>query len=545
MRVLRLCLSLLVVALLLCAGLASAQTTPATDTSFETPRKAMEVFLQAAQRDDFVRAADALDLHLIPASQRKVKGPDVAEQLYVALSRAVWIDIDAIPDEAHPKADDRNFRVTTVPLGGRDVPITLTSSATTATQKEPRWMVSSATVALAPQLYEQYGPGPIERRLSPSLVEPRLGPLRIWQWVGLCVALLVGYVVGRAVGAGVMFFAKRVAARTKAKWDDELVLRLRRPVRLWVGLIAFRMLVEPLSLSAGVLHATETILKVAFILVLGMALLRLVVVIAHGIEARAIEASSSVTGAMHARGVTTQVRMLQRVINIGVGILTVALALVQFETVRNVGVSLLASAGLAGVVFGLAAQRTLGSLIAGIQVSATQIVRIGDEVVVEKEFGTIEEITLTYIVVKIWDERRLVVPMSRFLDQPFESWTRTSTTLHGTIFLHADPALPVSLVRMQLEKLLKDDKRWDGRTKNVQVTDSTDRVMMVRILVSAANSSQLSDLRSYLREQLYAWLATLEGGKYLSRQRVEEGPLPQLAGLTTNGAPQAPEARPT
>lgn len=524
-------LASLVLALLL-TGPASADTPAAADTSFETPRKALELFLQSAQKDDFVRASDALDLHLVPTAQRKTKGPEIAEELYVALSRAVWIDLDAVPDDPRPKPDEKTYRITTVPLGGRDVPITLTST-TSATQKDPRWSISAATIALAPQLYEQYGPGPIESRLPASLAEPRLGGLRVWQWIGLVVAILLGFVLGRLVAAGLLFFARRLALRTKAKWDDELVERLRRPTRLWAGLVAFRLLLEPLALSAGALHASETLLKVAFIAVLGMALMRLVVVISHSIELHAIEGSNdSVTGAMRARGVTTQVRMLQRVINIGIGILTTALALIQFDTVRNVGVSLLASAGLAGVVFGFAAQRTLGSLVAGIQLSATQLVRIGDEVVIEKEFGTIEEITLTYVVLKIWDERRLVVPMTRFLDQPFENWTRTSTTLHGTVFIHADASLPVNAVRMELDRLVKDDKRWDGRTQNVQVTDSTDRAMSVRLLVSANSSGALSDLRSTLREKMYAWLATYEGGKYLVRQRVEDEATPAAA----NGA---------
>lgn len=531
MRLVTFLVSFVVAVLLLGARPAYADGAAATDTSFETPRKALEVFLQSAKKDDFARAADALDLHLVPAAQRKTKGPEIAEELYVALSRAVWIDPDAVPDDARLKADEKTYRITTVPLAGRDVPITLTS-ATTATQKDPRWSISAATIALAPQLYDQYGPGPIESRLPASLAEPRLAGLRVWQWVGLVVAVGLGYILGRLVAAGVLFFARRLAARTKAKWDDELVEKLRRPTRLFIGLVAFRLLLEPLSLSAGAIKVTETLLKVAFIAVLGMALMRLVVVIAHSIELHAIEGSNdSVTGAMRARGVTTQVRMLQRVINIGIGILTIALALIQFDTVRNVGVSLLASAGLAGVVFGFAAQRTLGSLVAGIQLSATQLVRIGDEVVVEKEFGTIEEITLTYVVVKIWDERRLVVPMTRFLDQPFENWTRTSTTLHGTVFLHADAALPVNAVRKELERLLAEDKRWDGRTRNVQVTDSTDRAVVVRLLVSANSSGALSDLRSALREKMYAWLAAYEGGKYLVRRRTEDETIPLPANV--------------
>src|SRR5205085_11236343 len=143
-------------------------------------------------------------------------------------------------------------------------------------------------------------------------------------------------------------------------------------------------------------------------------------------------------------GVTTQGRVLRRGVNVAIGVIAIALGLAPFGVVRNVGVSLLASAGIAGIVLGFAAQRTIGSLIAGIQMSATQPIRIGDAVVIEKAWGTIEEVTLTYVVVKIWDERRLIVPMSRFLEQPFENWTKSSAELHGTVFLQVDWTLPTT-----------------------------------------------------------------------------------------------------
>jgi small-conductance mechanosensitive channel len=289
-----------------------------------------------------------------------------------------------------------------------------------------------------------------------------------------------------------------------------------------MALVVLRALLEPLALSANAFYAFETGLKVSFIGVLGFAAFRVVGVVSRTIEERAIEASTSTTGVMRARGVTTQVRVLRRVINIAVGVLSVALMLTQFETVRNVGVSLLASAGLLGVVFGFAAQRTIGSLIAGIQLSATQPIRIGDDVLVEKEFGSIEEITLTYVVVRLWDERRLVVPMTRFLEQPFENWTKIGAAIHGTVILEADPTLPVPALRAEVDRLLEKQPLWDGRTKTVVVLEARERSMQLRVLVSAVNASTLFDLRAELREKLVAWLASFEGGRYLVRARLDD-----------------------
>jgi small-conductance mechanosensitive channel len=225
--------------------------------------------------------------------------------------------------------------------------------------------------------------------------------------------------------------------------------------------------------------------------------------------------------AVQARAIRTRVRVLRRVVSVVLGTLAGGVVLLQFDVVRQFGVSILASAGVAGIVLGLAAQRTLGSLIAGIQLSFTQPIAIGDDVIVENEFGTIEEITLTYVVVKVWDERRLIVPMTRFLEQPFQNWTKTSTELHGTVLLYADYSLPVDALRAEVDRLVTGNARWDGRTKAVHVTNATDRTAEIRVLVSADSGGKLFDLRAELRERLMAWLVRFEDGRYLPRTRID------------------------
>jgi hypothetical protein len=195
--------------------------------------------------------------------------------------------------------------------------------------------------------------------------------------------------------------------------------------------------------------------------------------------------------------------------------------MLQFDEVRTVGLSLLASAGVAGVVLGLAAQRPVGALLAGIQLSITQPVRIGDTVIVENEWGIIEEINLTYVVVRIWDQRRLIVPMTRFLEQPFQNWTKVSPELLGSIFVYTDHRVPLDAMRAELDRAVKGHPCWDGRVCELVVTDVKERVLEIRSLISAANADDAWKLRCHVREKLVVWLANLDGGRYLPRTRVD------------------------
>jgi small-conductance mechanosensitive channel len=209
------------------------------------------------------------------------------------------------------------------------------------------------------------------------------------------------------------------------------------------------------------------------------------------------------------RGARTQLTILRRVSEVAIYLVAAAALLMQFEPVRNLGVSLLASAGVAGLVLGFAAQKSIATLFAGIQLSLTQPVRIGDTVVVEGEYGVIEEITLTYVVLKVWDSRRLVLPMAHFLEKPFQNWSRSAPELLGTVELHADYTTDVGAVRAELARILSNEGRgwWDEKSQSVQVTGASEKSLTLRALVSAANPSDLWDLRCLVREKLVAFLA--------------------------------------
>lgn len=223
----------------------------------------------------------------------------------------------------------------------------------------------------------------------------------------------------------------------------------------------------------------------------------------------------------HHRIIQTRYIIMRRVTGIFFWIFGLALIFIQFDTLRKFGLSILTSAGIAGVVIGFAAQKSIASLIAGIQLALTQPVRIGDSVVIDGEWGTIEEIHLTYVVVRIWDLRRLVVPINKFLDSSFQNWTRTSAELIGSVEIHMDYTVPVDKVRDELARIAGESKNWNGKVRSIQITDANPETIKLRALVSADNASAAWDLRCEVREKLIVFLQSLDGGKHLPRHRLD------------------------
>ncbi|HET7849749.1 MAG TPA: mechanosensitive ion channel family protein [Pseudolabrys sp.] len=221
-----------------------------------------------------------------------------------------------------------------------------------------------------------------------------------------------------------------------------------------------------------------------------------------------------------ARKHNTQVRVLLRSVDVLIGLFTIGGALMTFDPVRQYGLSLFASAGVAGIIAGLAARPVLSNLFAGVQLAMTQPIRIADAVIVENEWGTIEEITSTYVVVRLWDLRRMIVPLSYFIEKPFQNWTRESSALIGTVMLYLDYSAPIAAIRDKLQEIVRQSKSWNGKTAGLQVTDANDRSMELRILVSADSAGATFDLRCEVREKLIDFLQR-EHPYALPRQRSE------------------------
>lgn len=229
-----------------------------------------------------------------------------------------------------------------------------------------------------------------------------------------------------------------------------------------------------------------------------------------------------------ARKYVTQVRVLRRVASVLIIIVTLSACLLTFDGVQEYGASLLASAGAAGLILGLAARPVLANLIAGIQIALTQPIRLDDVVIVEGEWGWVEEIFSTYVVVRLWDWRRMVVPLSYFIEKPFQNWTRESASIIGAVFWYMDYTVPVDRVRAKLEELVRASPYWDGQVVNLQVTETDKDVITLRGLMSARTSPIAWDLRCEIREKLLVWL-----------QAEYPGALPRLRGEMEMRPPDA------
>jgi small-conductance mechanosensitive channel len=351
--------------------------------------------------------------------------------------------------------------------------------------------------------------------------------LLLWS-AGLCI---VAIVAALAAEEFLLYLMGKLAERTGRVFHRALVARGRRPLKLLAPALALFLVTPELPLPA---EPMGTLLHGASLLLLGAAAWAAVALIYVAEDVISAGHSIAVVDNLGARRVQTQVRMLCRIATGAVVFFAVTLMLMTFPSIRHLGLSLLASAGLAGVVVGMAARPAIGNLIAGVQVAFTQPIRIDDVVVVEGEWGRIEDIGTSYVVVRVWDMRRLILPLTYFIEHPFQNWTRATAELLGTVFIHADYGVPVDEVRPELLRILEASDLWDGRVWGLQVTDATERGIELRALMSAADSGKLWDLRCHVREQLIGFL-----------QKHHPDSLPRLRAELSPLAPSAPSTAPT
>jgi small-conductance mechanosensitive channel len=289
----------------------------------------------------------------------------------------------------------------------------------------------------------------------------------------------------------------------KQAFLQSLITRTQGPIRLALIILAVAAALPAAPFTPGATRTIAQILLAAFIVLVGWSALTAIDLAAQFYLRRfKLDSEDNLLARKH----VTQVNILKRSVNILVVLITAATALMTFEAVRQYGVSLIASAGAAGIVVGLAARPVLSNIIAGIQIAITQPIRIDDAVVVENEWGWIEEIGSTYVVIKLWDWRRLVVPLSYFIEKPFQNWTRSSAQIIGTVLLNVDYTVPVERVRAKLEDIVKASPLWDGTVVNLQVVEAERDTIQLRALVSARNSPRAWDLRCEVREKLIAFL---------------------------------------
>ena len=347
---------------------------------------------------------------------------------------------------------------------------------------------------------------------------------RPWGWA---VLLVLAAIVIVAIGHWLFFRAAEVVTGGAARTVEHAILRrVRRPVLALLILAAVLVTLPALPLSPAVQDGVRHLLVLGLIAAVGWGVVAVADVSEDVLAARY---PVDVADNLQARMVRTQVAVLHRIVVVIVAVVAGAVMLVTFPGVQALGASLLASAGIAGLAVGLAVQPVLSNLIAGMQIALTQPVRLGDVVVIDNEWGNIEEITSAYVVVRIWDQRRLIVPFSQIITQPLENWTRRTTDLLGTVFVYADYSVPVEDVRQELHRILQASTLWDGKVWGLQVTNATERTLELRALMSAPDSSSAWDLRCNVREALVAFLQERHPAS-LPRVRAELQPLAEGQG---------------
>ena len=319
----------------------------------------------------------------------------------------------------------------------------------------------------------------------------------MWDILVVALSITLGLVIKTVVHWIFSFYTKR----SDYYLFKSVTKHLQAPAAVLIPLLTLNAAL-PMTHVADHPLAYKTI-ELAMIAGFAFLLARIVVVVEDMIYYR-----NDITAAdnLKARKIRTQIKFVSQFLIAFIVVLAIAAMLLSFDSLRKVGTGLLAGVGVGSIIIGFAAQNTLSNLLAGFQIAFTQPIRIDDVVVVEGEWGRIEDITLTYVVVKIWDERRLVLPINYFISKPFQNWTRVNSDLLGTVFLYLDYTAPVDKIRQRFEKLLRESPLWDKKVSSVQVTDSKERVIELRALMSARNSGDAFDLRCHVREKLIEFI---------------------------------------
>ncbi|WP_047418056.1 mechanosensitive ion channel family protein [Cellulophaga sp. Hel_I_12] len=286
--------------------------------------------------------------------------------------------------------------------------------------------------------------------------------------------------------------------------DKKGIKRISYPI--FILFLALLVRLEIIHRNLGINEFTFVIRKISTLLII-FAITWVLIASIRIIKQKVIaNYDVSATNNLKARKIYTQFNILERIVIFILVIFAVGIALMSFDSIREIGVSIFASAGVAGIILGLSAQKMIGSILAGIQIAIAQPIKIDDVVIVEEEWGRIEEITLTYVVVNIWDKRRLIVPTTYFIEKPFQNWTKTSSDILGTVFLYTDYNLPFDALREELTRVLESTDLWDGEVNNLQVTNSQPQHVEIRALMSAKDASTAWDLRVFVREKLISFL---------------------------------------
>ncbi|SDD21867.1 Small-conductance mechanosensitive channel [Mucilaginibacter pineti] len=341
----------------------------------------------------------------------------------------------------------------------------------------------------------------IENRLPADLLEfSQRIPAIVWNLIIALAAIMAGLIIKFIVTRLFKFYAKKETTYSIFK---SIIVNLGTAITYFIPLFLLNLFIPLMRMDKIYItpldKAIEICLTISFAGILVRAIRVLEDYVYHAYD---LSKADNLTE----RKVRTQIQFIRKILVVLIVFVTIAIVLLSFESMRKIGTGLLTGVGIGGIIVGFAAQTSLGNLLAGFQIAFTQPIRIDDVLVVEGEWGRVEEITLTYVVLNIWDKRRLILPINYFITKPFQNWTRTSSEILGTVFLYLDYSVPLEELRTEFDRLINLTPLWDKKVKVVQVTDTKENNIEVRVLMSARNSSEAFDLRCYIRENLVTYV---------------------------------------
>lgn len=532
---------------------------PAEPVNRQTPQAAMELLVLGVRNGEYDKARHALNLNLIPTDRQSARASDLAYRLNTVLAEQYLINWDELPDRPDGVQDNiasqeqgstgpqRSILVGTLDLDDRRVEIRM--QRVKVDEQDPVWVFSSNTVENIDALYEAFGPSAIER-LMPGWAQQTLwSQTQIWEWLALIVLLAVAMGVGLAV----RWLTRQALRRSDEYWVQELADALPLPLGVVAGILVFYLPLQfYISLTGPLLNLVEPIF---YALLIGSVLWLVMRVIGfifqHFSEKFAADVSEddrqNIAKRRHS---LTTLSVARRVLIFALVLVGLGIALSEFGMFRSLGITLLASAGVISVVVAVAAQPLLGSIVAGMQVAATEPVRIGDTVMFEGNWSEVEDISQTYVTLLTWDGRRIIVPLQYLTNNIIENWSKSDTHMIRPIYLYLDYNTDVQIIREKFEELVRDSEDYDGQEEpKVQVTETSEETMTVRCLATAATPSAAWSLHCMLLEQMLAYVRELEDGRYLPRRRLivqqNDNPLEvRVDGVQMNNGSSESKSRP-
>ncbi len=449
-----------------------------------------------------------------------------ARQLYYLLNQKLWLDWEEISDRPdaispgtlaqkgnNPQAR-KNVKIGQFPYQGRDIALRLQRFR--LTDGTLIWLFSPRTVFYTPKLYKVHGPSEITRHLPEWLQEPWYLDVPLWQWFSLPIILLISF----AIGLLIRNVAKKLLADSRFPHSESLANTTHLPIALVFGSLALylftKTIFDPSGPPGRIIDVLLIITIVSSFLWLGMAIVGYFANFAHD----SISDDMDLEQDTEKKKKLTMISVMRRVFIFVVVMVGTGVILLELEVLQSIGTGLLTSAGVMGVVVAIAAQATLGNIIAGLQIAISKPAAIGDTVSFEGNWAHVEDITYTYITLRTWDLRRVIVPLRYFISHPFENWSKTESSLVKPIYLYADYTVPVEKIRAFFEDYLPKHELWDeGQEPSLQVYSVTEKTVRLRALCSGKDASTAWELHCDVREALIKYLRELDDGKYLPRER--------------------------